>query len=302
METRDESKDYELFGILKSIDLRFDEASMKKELNKLKNAHKLFHPKDNLKQEMKRNINGLNSILSAFSRIDEEILKKDFEQIKASIEEIFRLYKMTTGIHETVKVKAKKMVINSLSDLDLLKDKVFEITEGEEDKKNEYNFLTRMTEECSKELDGRDLVFLNIPLLVNGWSENLDVLPYLGIHISNTKYGNLWSNQYIVAVSKSNLLDVSQLEKDIKLKYGQPFDFLFAPVSHRRFPNYVFHWAIPKKVMANLITLKVTNFSLPFENNISSSAWDADKIRKLRQQRIDWEKDNKKGKRNGKNH
>lgn len=288
MQSRDENKDYELFGLLKSIDLKFDEQSIAKEIGKLKQAFKLFHPKDNLKQETKRNINSLSSILSAFNRVDQEILKKDFETIKANINEIFHLFKMATGIHETLRIKAKKMVINSLADLDKLKDKVFEVfDEDPEGHPETLNFLTQMTEQCAQELEGKEIAYLNIPLIMNAWSENLDVLPHVGIHISQSKYGTLWSNQYIVAVRRDSTLKEEDVDKLISEKYEMGFDFLFPAIRHKAFPEYVFYWAVPKIVMKNLVTLKVTNFSLPFESSSKETVWDDNKLKELKRQRIE---------------
>ena len=95
MESRDESKDYELFGILKTIQIQLDKSIIKKELAKMGNAVRLFHPKDNLRKELKKNLNSLQSIYNAFDRVDKEILQKDLDEIISNVNNIFEMFKLS---------------------------------------------------------------------------------------------------------------------------------------------------------------------------------------------------------------
>lgn len=296
MESRDESKDYELFGILKTIQLQLDKATIKKELAKMGQAVKLFHPKDNLRKELKKNMNSLQSIFNAFDRVDHNELQKDLEEISSRVTEIFEMFKLSTGIHNNVKVKAKKMKITSLADLDKLKDLVFEVDTTEE-KGSAVNFLSHMTEQCANKLDnGDDVVFLNIPLIMNAYSENMDKLPRLGILVQNSKYGTLWSNQYIVAIKKDKNPTLEEVKKIIYKEYNEGFDFLFSPLRHKTFPDYLFYWGIPKRVMTELVYLKVYGYSLPFELRVKDKEISKERVKELREMRLAREAEKKKGK------
>lgn len=298
MESRDESKDYELFGILKTIQIQLDKGIIKKELAKMGSAVKLFHPKDNLRKELKKNLNSLQSIYNAFDRVDKEILQKDLDEIISNVNNIFEMFKLSTGIHNNVKVKAKKMKITDLADLDKLKDIVFEVEESKEER-NAINFLSHMTSQCEEKLNGDGIVFLNIPLLINAYSENMDKLPRLGVLIQNSKYGTIWSNQYVVAVKRELGLPLKEINSLIYKEYGEEFDFLFSPLRHRAFPDYLFHWGIPKRIMSELIYLKVFGYSLPFELRNKSPELTQERVKELREMRLARESEKKRKKKDG---
>lgn len=282
MKSRDPNKDIEIFSVLSTLNLELSTENLGKNLSRLQSCLRLFSPKDNLKRELKKNINTIKSIHSAIGRYDVNILERDLNQAKENINEIFSMFKLKTGVHQIiVKPKPKKQIITCLSDLDQL-GKV----EIESEINASVNLLTFLKEQCEKEINkGEIITFLRLPLILNAFTQGYQSLPRLGILVQETKFGTLWSNQYIIAVKDSAAYPLASIKKLTEEKYGEPFEFLYEPMKNYNFKGYTFHWGIPKSILTTLGSFKVFSYSLPFESRDISSA-DKDKVKELREIRL----------------
>lgn len=288
MRSRDLNKDFEIFDALNTIELQLDASILEKAISKLQNAQTKFSPKDKLRGEVKKNVNSLKSIHSALLRgYDSKELLSDLSTISLNLKNIFAMFKLSTGVHTVHrKEKQKKEKMDSLLDLEfLLKPKQeFE----QEEKLDNVNLLSFLKDNCQKDLaKGYDITFMQMPLIVQAKVDNSSHLANFGVLVQNTKFGPLWSNQYLVAVKRSSKYTLEFVKEKLEAFYRMPFEIPYHSLNNN-FPDYIFYWAIPKTFFTELGFFRVYSFSLPFENkNETGLLKEGEKsIKELRAERI----------------
>lgn len=284
---KDNDKNLQIFKYLSSFNLTLDKDNLDKQLNDLKACMKLYSPNSPTRKQLKVINASLYSIYTALNRVNPDILQKDLEGLKNKLNNIFIEFKTLTGITElpkNFKAKAKKKILTTLEDLVLL-------TEGKE-KEDEvetvetYNLLDRYLANMKELLVSTpDYIFQKTSLLINAKTLNFQKLPRLGIIVSKTPYGIIWSGQYIMAVKKDLVLTVQELENLISKEFNLKFNLLYkSPMLTPDIPNYKFYWFMPVQTLIELGSLQVAGYSLPFPNNTNKAKVSIKELRKLRQE------------------
>lgn len=284
---KDNDKNLQIFKYLSSFNLTLDKDNLDKHLKDLKDCMKLYSPNSPTRKQLKVINASLYSIYTALNRVNPDVLQKDLEGLKLKLNNIFTEFKTLTGITElprNFKAKAKKKILTTLEDLVLLtedKEKEEEVETVET-----YNLLDRHLASMKELLiNTPDYIFQKTSLLINAKTLNFQKLPRLGIIVSKTPYGIIWSGQYIMAVKKDLVLTVQELENLISKKYNIRFNLLYkSPMFTPDIPNYKFYWFMPVQTLIELGSLQVAGYSLPFPNNTNKVKVSIKELRKLRQE------------------
>lgn len=284
---KDNDKNLQIFKYLSSFNLTLDKDNLDKQLNDLKACMKLYSPNSPTRKQLKVINASLYSIYTALNRVNPDILQKDLEGLKNKLNNIFIEFKTLTGITElpkNFKAKAKKKILTTLEDLVLLtEDKE---KEDEVETVETYNLLDRYLANMKELLISTpDYIFQKTSLLINAKTLNFQKLPRLGIIVSKTPYGIIWSGQYIMAVKKDLVLTVQELENLISKEFNLKFNLLYkSPMFTPDIPNYKFYWFMPVQTLIELGSLQVVGYSLPFPNNTNKAKVSIKELRKLRQE------------------
>lgn len=289
-----EEKNYRLFELYSSVDLRLDSEVLKRQIDIVKSIMKGYSVSSATRKQLKRDIASLSSIYSAIDRIDTNVLQRDLDAISSRLKKEFENFKLLTGITSVKRKEEKrKKVLTSLEDLAVLNGEV--IDDGSEiiGTRTKYNLLELYQAEMTNRLKSSpDFICCKIPLLINAVTPDFIKLPRLGITIDRTSFGTLWNNQWVMAIKKSCLKEKTELEKIMQSTTGEPMSLTYdhAMVSPK-FPDYNFYWFLPVKVIVELFSLQVHGFALPFPNSEEKKDTSKADIKSLREARLKREKE-----------
>jgi len=306
---KDETKDYKIFELLDSIDLKLDSETLSSQIAKVQAAMKMFGVVTPARKTLRRCVNSLISIKSALDRVDPMILQSDLEDIKNNIQKVFDDFKLLTGITYIPKVnklkkEAKKKIYTDLADLEILTNKEYAAEKENEElelKRSEYNLLEKYLEDMRHNLeDNPDKLALKMSLIIDGTSPDYKKFPRLGIITTRTSYGILWSNQYVLAIKKEKKLSNKELETIMENHFDQKMTLLYSmPMLYKDFPEYYFFWFWPTSFLSE-VTLQIEGYALPFPNRSTYKdlKFVMKNIQNLKKLRMEAQLE-KKGKRNG---
>ena len=291
-----EDKSYQIFSLYDSIELTLDEKKLKSQIELIKSLMKLYGVNSPTRKQLKRNIASLSSIYSALNRVDVSVLQQDLDVIKASLQKEFDEFKLLTGITTVRREgKPKKKVLTSLEDLALLNSKE-EISDGTElvGEKTSYNLLQAYANKMKQTLsENPDFILINIPLLINAVTPDFIKLPRLGIQIQRSSFGTTWNNQWVFALRKTVHLEKEKIEELTKevTKENMVLMSDHAMVD-KAFPDYVFFWIFPVRILKELTSFKVIGYALPFPNEKAKDSVAVD-VKALREARLKREQEKK---------
>lgn len=268
--SRGEEKNYRIFELYSTVDLSLDPKKLGSQIDRLKELQSLYGVASPTRRIIRKNVLTLKSIFSALGRIEPDILSADLEKVEKSLQIEFNNFKLLTGITEVKREKKeKKKVLNSLEDLALLNNS----KESLEDldltgSVGSYNLLEYYHKEMENNLkDNPEYFCSKMSLIINGTTPEFIKLPRLGITISQSSFGTLWNNQYVMALKKVSLLNKKELEQIMKDFSGEPMALAYdRPMKSHLFPEYNFFWFLPIRVIIELSSLKILGYAMPFPN------------------------------------
>lgn len=279
-----EEKNYRIFELYDTVDLSLDPKKLGSQIERLKELQCLYAVSSPTRKIIRKNVLALKSIFSALERVEPEILTKDLKKIEESLKVEFENFKLLTGVTEVKREKKqKKKILNSLEDLALLnnsKEKLedLEITGSV----GSYNLLEYYHKEMENNLkESPEYFCCKMSLIINATTPEFIKLPRLGITISRSSFGNLWNNQYVMAVKKNSQLTKKELEQIMKEFSGEPISLAYdRPMRNHLFPEYNFFWFLPVRVIVELTSLRVLGYAMPFPNDLIKEVASTEKKKK----------------------
>ena len=271
--TQNNDKNFQIFKYLSSINLTLDKKDLSKEIEKIKLCMKLYSVSSLARKQLKKNLASLTSIYSALERVDFEILQKDLDQITSELNALFEDFKLTTGVtyipQPTKKKKEKKEVLTSLEDLSQInfnRNQMILNKTSKDEIKEEYNLLKKYLTNFENLLKNKPQnLFTKMSLIINVKTLDFIKLPRLGIIVSKTPYGILWSNQCVFIKRKDFNLTNKEIEDKAKDFFKEKVTLLYPkPMTNSNFPDYEFYWLLPIRVHVELSSFQVRGYALPF--------------------------------------